>query len=40
MKSCAVAGSTPLRRVRREYECIRASSRRATHSHVVGAGVV
>ena len=32
MKSWAVAGSTPPRRVRREYECMRASRRRDTHS--------
>ena len=32
------AGSTPPRRVRREYECMRASSRRDTHS-VVGSPV-
>ena len=35
MKSWAVAGSTPWRRVRREYECMRASSRRA---HPLGGG--
>ena len=40
MKSWAVAGSTPPRRVRREYECMRASSRRATHSVSAASGPV
>ena len=39
MKSWAVAGSTPPRRVRREYECMRASSRRDTHSVSAASGV-
>ena len=32
MKSCAVTACTVVRRLRREYACMRASSRRATHS--------
>ena len=40
MKFCGVAGSTPCRRVRRVYECMRARRRRATHSVSTASGAV